>query len=167
MFESDIKLLPYGTAFQPANPVDLLSVTNIKTLMRCAALCNRNSSCRTFDYNSYSMQCRLFQGELSSGTLNSSTLLKSRIGAINYRPQLYSLFNHTCVEGQMNRYLLCVSGTEQCPSYTFWNDYDSNDRTDTEDQGDNAEDVVEKVNYMKQVVALANETHSDDKLRRS
>ncbi|CAF1018286.1 unnamed protein product [Adineta steineri] len=61
-----------GNQFQPANIIELLAInSNIRTLIRCAILCDRNIQCRTFDYDSISKQCRLFEGSIDTGILLS------------------------------------------------------------------------------------------------
>jgi hypothetical protein len=91
-------------------------------------MCNQNRQCRTFDYDQSSMICRLFEGQLSTGTiLYNATLLSSRIGAIIYNTtlasKLYSSYNQTCDQCSItgNRYLQCVNNTCQCPIHTYWN----------------------------------------------
>jgi hypothetical protein len=89
---------------------------------------NQNRQCRTFDYDQSSLICRLFEGELSTGTiLNNSTFLTSRIGTINYNniisSQLYSSYNQTCNQCNIggNRYLEFLNNTCQCPIHTVSN----------------------------------------------
>jgi len=89
---------------------------------------NQNRQCRTFDYDQSSLICRLFEGELSNGTiLNNSTFLTSRIGTINYNniisSQLYSSYNQTCNQCNIggNRNLEFLNNTCQCPIHTVSN----------------------------------------------
>jgi hypothetical protein len=129
IFESSIHLTPFGTLFQPQNSIELLGTfSSITSLLRCTMLCNQNRQCRTFDYDQLSLICRLFEGELSTGTiLINSTSLTSRIGAVIYNTiiaqQFYSLYNQTCNQCSIdgNRYLQCINNACQCPTHTYWN----------------------------------------------
>ena len=128
-FESSIRLIPFGSKFQPRNLNELLNTfSSTRSWLQCAIMCNRNRQCRTFDYDQPSLICRLFEGEFSTGTvLEDSALLTSRIGAIIYdisvAPQLYSSYDQTCDHCSIgrNRYLQCIDNTCQCPIHTFWN----------------------------------------------
>ncbi len=128
-FESYIQLTSFGTKFQPRNSIELLGTySNIQSSLQCSMMCNQNRQCRTFDYDQSSLICRLFEGELSTGTiLYNTTSLTSRIGAIIYNttivPGLYSSYNQTCDQCSIsgNRYLQCLNGTCQCPIHTYWN----------------------------------------------
>lgn len=129
IFQSSLYLTPFGTQFQPSNSIELLGTfSNIRSILRCTMLCNQNRQCRTFDYDQSSLVCRLFEGELVSGTIvYNSTPMTSRIGAINYNttiiPTLYSAYNQTCdqcTDGG-NRYLQCINNICQCPINTYWN----------------------------------------------
>ena len=128
-FESSMRLTAFGTAFQPQNPIELLSISPyIRSLLRCAMQCNQNCRCRTFDYDQSSLVCRLFEGDLLTGTvLNNSTLSSSRVGSIRYTTtdvfQQYSAYNQSCDQCSIgvNRYLQCINNSCQCPPNTYWN----------------------------------------------
>ncbi|CAF2102139.1 unnamed protein product [Rotaria magnacalcarata] len=124
-FQSRIRLTAFGTAFQPRNPIEILSSSSkIQSLFRCAMQCNQNRQCRTFDYDYLSLICRLFEGELSTGSILYNDTLSSRIGAIFYDAtiQSYSSYGQPCQQCGMgvNRYLQCINNTCQCPPNTFW-----------------------------------------------
>ena len=126
-FQSLIDLMPYGTAFQPHNQIELLAVfSNISSFIMCSLQCNHDRRCRTLDYDESSHICRLFEGELSTGTVTSnSTLSSSRVGAIRYdtahTTQYYLSYNETCDQCSINRYLQCRNNSCQCPDNTYWN----------------------------------------------
>lgn len=82
--------------------------------------CNLNIQCRTFDYDSYSAACRLFEGSLNTGSLISSAPT-SRIGSVVLFSQFYTNFGQPCPECIQNRYLACSNTTCQCPPNFFWN----------------------------------------------
>ena len=127
IFQSSIDLTQLETAFLPRNAIELIGVFHsVRSLIRCTMQCNQNRRCRTFDYDSSSLVCRLFEGQFSTGTvLHNETLPSSRIGAIlfNTDAKIYSSYNQTCDQCNMgsNRYLECINGSCQCPLNNFWN----------------------------------------------
>lgn len=129
LFESSIRLTPFGTAFEPRNSIESLAAfLRVQSLTRCAMQCNQERQCRTFDYDQSSRVCRLFEGDISTGTvLNSSVPLSSRIGSIRTNNidalQQYSSYNQSCYQCGMgnNRYLECNNYSCLCPQHTYWN----------------------------------------------
>ncbi|CAF4574497.1 unnamed protein product, partial [Didymodactylos carnosus] len=77
----------------------------------------------TFDYDTLSKRCRLFEGEITTGKVNRSAAIPStsRVSSIAYTQHLYLAYNQTCDQCQINRYLLCINQTCQCPPHTYWN----------------------------------------------
>lgn len=128
VFQSLFRLNRFGTQFQPQNSIELLdTISNVLSLFQCSMMCNLNRQCRTFDYDQLSLICRLFEGEVSTGTvLTNSTSLTSRVGAIIYDitiiPQLYSAYDQACDQCTTfgNRYLQCMNNSCQCPQNTYW-----------------------------------------------
>lgn len=68
--------------------------------------CNVHIQCRTFDYDSSSYVCRLFEGAASTGNLIPS-ILSSRVGALQFSPDLYTTFDQSCSQCIQSRYLTC------------------------------------------------------------
>lgn len=129
-FESSMQMTAFGMKFQPRDPIELLGTfANVRSLLRCAMKCNQNRQCRTFDYDQASLVCRIFEGEISTGSIlnNSVSLVSSRIGSIRYNTtdtlEQYSSYNQTCNQCGIgvNRYLQCINNTCQCPPHTYWN----------------------------------------------
>ncbi len=113
-----------GTQFQPANQVELLATfSNTPTTVSCAMHCYYDSLCRTFDFDSNSQKCRLFEGSVDTGILLSTSLLSSVVGWINIPPSTYDMYNAPSNQCVNNRFLVSdvSSGLCQCPIYTFWN----------------------------------------------
>ena len=129
LFESTVQLTTFGTLFQPRHPVESLgSFSNIQSLFKCVMRCNQNRQCRTFDYDRSSLVCRLFEGDMATGTVvNNATLISSRIGSIRLNTpdvvQQYSSYNQTCNRCDVgkNRYLECDGQVCRCPIHTYWN----------------------------------------------
>ncbi|CAF1077668.1 unnamed protein product, partial [Didymodactylos carnosus] len=120
---SHIHLGDFGTLFAPADPIELINTISVSSRIGCAQTCNLNSLCRTLDYDTLSKRCRLFEGEITTGQVNRSAAVPStsRVGSIAYTQQLYLVYNQTCNQCQINRYLLCINNTCQCPPHTYWN----------------------------------------------
>ena len=113
-----------GTQFQPANPIELLATfSNTSTAVYCAMHCYRNIQCRTFDLDTNSQQCRLFEGSVDTGTLMSTSLLSSVVGWVNIPPSAYNMYNAASDQCINNRFLYSdiSSGLCECPIHTFWN----------------------------------------------
>ncbi|CAF1249744.1 unnamed protein product [Adineta steineri] len=112
-----------GNQFQPANIIELLAINpNIRTLIRCAILCDRNIQCRTFDYDSISKQCRLFEGSIDTGVLLSVSSA-SVVGSIKIDESLYDLYNASSDACANNRFLVSDTLNDwcHCPIHTYWN----------------------------------------------
>lgn len=112
-----------GYQFQPANDIELLStLNNIRTTMHCRMYCHRNIRCRTFDYDSTTKNCRVFEASIDTGYLlnNFST---SVVGGIIITPSIFSLYNASsdqCVDSRLLN-SSTSSGSCECPINTFWN----------------------------------------------
>ncbi len=124
LYQSFITLSSLGYEFQPQNPVQLLLETAFVSQLLCAAACNQQPSCHTFDYDSTSGRCRLFEGDLTTGLIASSASATSIVGMINLSSSLFvQTYNQSCQACQENRYEICSTTTNlcQCRSHTFWN----------------------------------------------
>lgn len=71
--------------FDPPIETHLIeTVTSVRSLSRCAAICDRHIICRTADYHSMGKRCRLFETLPSAGTLTSDT--PRTVLALDYCP---------------------------------------------------------------------------------
>ena len=123
IYQSRMIFSSMGKEFQPQNNIQLLSTKTIPTKIRCAAACNQLLSCRTFDYDSVSQRCRLFEGDSTTGSIIASSSSTSLVGSILISSTLYSsTHNQPCQTCQENRYETCVTNTSacQCPSHSYW-----------------------------------------------
>ena len=82
--------------------------------------CNLNVQCRTFDYDSLSGVCRLFEGSINTGSLISA-VATSRVASVQLDPKFYASFGQSCSNCMQTRYLTCSNATCQCPPHFFWN----------------------------------------------
>jgi hypothetical protein len=124
IYQSNIKFTSTGFEYQPIQNVQLISINTAKTKLRCSAACNQVSSCRIFDYDSVSQQCRLFEGDLTTGSIISSSSSTSVVGTVRIESTLYSsIHDQSCQSCQENRYEVCSINTTtcQCPMHTYWN----------------------------------------------
>jgi hypothetical protein len=112
-----------GNQFEAANSVELLAtLSNTRIVGNCAMSCYLNIQCRTFDFNSNSQECRLFEGSVDTGTL-LSTSSPTVVGWINIDSSVYNLYNASSDECLNNQFLYSdtLSGLCECPINTFWN----------------------------------------------
>lgn len=108
--------------YQPSHPsILILQAASVESLSRCTTLCHSNPRCRIMDYDHSSKQCRLFQGDLTTGQIVSSSSSTSRVGAIQLSAEQYSSYNQSCDHCENNRELLCQNQLCQCPPETLWN----------------------------------------------
>ena len=124
-YQSFITISAKGYEFLPVNHIAFLDQFNCLSFHSCAKACNFNFRCRTFDYDTMSQQCRLFEDESFTDQIILSNSQFSRVGSILYAPALYpqGVFNYPCDNACMlNRYFLCdpTLNTCQCPINTFW-----------------------------------------------
>lgn len=81
--------------------------------------CNLNVQCRTFDYDSSSLLCRLFGGAFSTGHVVPA-VTTSRIGFVEYLPLIFKNFGQPCSQNLANRYMACLNNTFECPLHSYW-----------------------------------------------
>ncbi|CAF1083574.1 unnamed protein product [Adineta steineri] len=119
---SQFTLSQAGYRFQPESNVQLIfTFSNIRTSVTCAIHCYQNILCRTFDFDSSSHQCRLFEGSVDTGTL-ISTVITTLVGWIEMDASMFSLYNATSDQCINNRFLYSdiISGRCECPMHTFY-----------------------------------------------
>ncbi|CAF1006403.1 unnamed protein product [Didymodactylos carnosus] len=92
-FQSHIHVGDFGTSFAPADPIELINTISVSSQIRCAQTCNVNPLYRTFDYDTSSKRCRLFEGEITTGHVNRSAAIPStsRVSSIAYTQQQHFL----------------------------------------------------------------------------
>ncbi|UJR29118.1 hypothetical protein I4U23_010332 [Adineta vaga] len=124
VYQSTITFSSTGKEFQPRYSLQLLTTQTTQTVTLCSAACNQLSSCRLFDYDSFSQRCRLFEGDTTTtGSIISSSSLTSLVGTVIISSTLYSaIHSQTCQLCQQNRYETCAMNTStcQCPLHTYW-----------------------------------------------
>ena len=124
-YESRIAITPAGYEFQLRYSIQLLASTTAQTILTCSAACNQLSSCRTFDFDSVSKRCRLFEADsVTTGSIIVSSSSTSRVGTVQISSDLYSsTHNQPCTLCSIDRYETCSSNTStcQCPRNSYWN----------------------------------------------
>jgi hypothetical protein len=102
----------------------LLTFTAKRSLY-CSLECNKRIDCRTFDFDGQSRQCRLWDGDMTTGSsVLSPSKPQSSVGTIRLSPSIYAnTHNQPCDKCAQSRYETCDvnNNTCQCPSNTFWN----------------------------------------------
>ena len=123
-YESRIAITPAGYEFQMRYSIQLLASTIAQTILTCSAACNQLSSCRTFDFDSVSKRCRLFEADsVTTGSIIVSSSSTSRVGTVQISSDLYSsTHNQPCTLCSIDRYETCSSNTStcQCPRNSYW-----------------------------------------------
>jgi len=112
-----------GHRFQPANAIELLeTLTGIRNVMHCGIRCHHSIRCRTFQYDSSINECRLFEGSINTGQLQSN-FSSSIVGWIPIKRSMFTLYNATIDQCRQSRLLnsSTSSGLCECPINTFWN----------------------------------------------
>ncbi|CAM2729692.1 unnamed protein product, partial [Rotaria socialis] len=124
IYSSRHSLSLQGHEFQPQYGVQLIFNNTAQSLLLCAAACSQNPPCRTFDYDSSSHRCRLFEADLTNGAIIAMASQTSIVGSVILSASLYaSMYNQSCSACQENRYQTCSSTTNtcQCPGNSYWN----------------------------------------------
>jgi len=124
IYQSLVEFDLLGYEFQSRNPVQLLMQTTSRRRLMCSAACNQQPSCRTIDYDSNSGRCRLFEGDLTTGSIVLSASTTSIVGSVVLFPSLFTqIHNQPCQACQEDRYEICSTNTNtcQCRRHTYWN----------------------------------------------
>lgn len=124
IYQSNIRFTSSGFEYQANNNIQLITIITSSSKIRCSAACNQMSTCLTLDYDTLSQRCRLFAGDLTSGSIIVSSSSTSLVGTVRISSALYSsIYNQSCQACSENRYQVCSSNTArcQCPDQTYWN----------------------------------------------
>ncbi|CAF2112172.1 unnamed protein product [Rotaria magnacalcarata] len=124
IYSSTFSLSLQGHEFQPQYGVQLIFNETAESLLLCSVVCNQNPSCLTFDYDSSSHHCRLFEADLTNGAIIAVASQTSIVGSVILSASLYaSMYNQSCSACRENRYQTCSSTTNtcQCPGNSYWN----------------------------------------------
>jgi hypothetical protein len=113
-----------GTQFLPAYSVqllDTLTIVNKPYAVNCAFACIMQLPyCHTIEFDSTTLQCRLFEADLRYGQIIPSTSSSVSVGMINLVPELFTGRNQSCSECVGNRFLTCINNTCQCALNTYF-----------------------------------------------
>ena len=123
VYQSHVSLTPLGMQYQPRNNLDLIQTITTSRQLFCLIACNLKPYCRTIDFDSVSGQCRLFESDLSTGSIIPSSSITSIVGMIRLDPSLFSsIHNQPCQTCEFNRYEVCSTNISicQCPQRSFW-----------------------------------------------
>ncbi|CAF3966600.1 unnamed protein product [Adineta steineri] len=111
-----------GSEFLPIDSSELLLSTMAPNRRRCAIACHNQWACRTFDYDSISQRCRLYEGDLTTGFIVTSSSASSIVMSIELSSNTYaSTHNQPCEACVDSRYEQCLNNICQCPPHTYWN----------------------------------------------
>lgn len=124
IYQSYIKFSVLGMQYLPRNSMDLIQTISVSRSFSCSAACNLQILCRTFDFDSTLGQCRLFEGDLTTGSIVPSASPTSIVGSVQSNTKLFaSVHNQPCQACQYNRYEVCSNSTYlcRCPPRSYWN----------------------------------------------
>jgi hypothetical protein len=124
IYQSHIELSPLGFEFNPRYRIEcMIEKSFVSELIDCAYSCNQDPWCHAFDYDSYDGQCRLFEGDLTTGSMVASVSATSIVGIVTVFPALFiETHDQNCQMCEEDRYETCSPTTNkcQCRSQTFW-----------------------------------------------
>lgn len=112
-----------GMEFNGTLNLQLLDLVTKSSMRQCSLVCHQLPSCRTFDYDSISQRCRLFEADSTTGSIIPSSSPVSTIGTLRIDASIYTPFrNQPCSICEGNRYEVCSTTTSrcQCPPRTYW-----------------------------------------------
>lgn len=121
--QSRVYLEKAGTTFIPDDMDALLLGTwSAETTVACVYKCYTNLVCRTFNYDSSTSRCQLFEGDtVATGSMHGTSSSTAIAGSIDVSEQDFENFNKSCDQCDGTRFLRCVNGQCKCQEHTYWN----------------------------------------------
>ncbi|CAF1125054.1 unnamed protein product [Adineta steineri] len=124
--QSKTKISALGYQFIPIDTSrSPLFTCTTKRSLYCSAECHKRITCRTFDFDADSLQCRLWEMDNTTGSIVASpSKPRSSVGSVQFSPNNYvNIHNQSCNHCDQSRYEICNvnSSTCQCPPFTYWN----------------------------------------------
>jgi hypothetical protein len=114
-----------GMQFSLINPVQLLDTITSSSLIQCAFACIMFlSNCRTFQFDSSTLQCSLVEGDLTTGQIIPSTSSsKSIVGTMNLIPEMFTSYGQLCSQCDDNGLFTCINNTCQCSGHSYFDGF--------------------------------------------
>jgi hypothetical protein len=111
-----------GMEFAPNNSIEYLYTVTTSSLISCATTCSMAlPSCHTFEYDSSTLQCRLIEGDLTTGQIITSTSsLYSIVGTIELIPEYFTSYGQSCSSCVDNPFFMCINNTCQCAAHSYF-----------------------------------------------
>ena len=121
-FQSYFILDNMGTQFMPIH-MNALHLANVsaQTKVKCAYQCSVHPQCRTFNFDTTTQICQLFQGDTIATGSTVSAAQTSMFGSVRLMEIFFTAYNRSCDQCADNRFLRCVNNTCQCQQNTYWN----------------------------------------------
>lgn len=121
IWQSYIGLCNTGLEFFPFDQQALLIAENTKSTLMCAQKCLSIRNCRTFNFDSQTKSCRLYEGDIgSTGSIGASLSAQSICGSLHLDVKDFLHHGHSCAYCEDSRYLTCINSSCQCPSHTYF-----------------------------------------------
>lgn len=124
VYQAQIKFSSAGREFQSRHSIQSMSNVTARSRTICSATCNQQPTCHVFDYDPSSGRCRLFEADVTVGSIILSMSLTSIVGSVVVWPsQFTDKHNESCQACQEDRHEYCSANSSrcQCRSHTFWN----------------------------------------------
>ena len=123
--QSFVTLTDPGMEFIPMNSIALIVTLTTCSVTGCGLQCNQDIACRAFDFDLLSGQCRLFEADLTTGSIVVNLFKpQSYVGIIEVTPATYaSTHGQPCTTCAESRYETCDSNSSsicQCLVNTYW-----------------------------------------------
>ncbi len=114
-----------GMQFSFINPVQLLDTITSSSLIQCAFACIMfPSNCRTFQFDSSTFQCRLVEGDLTTGQIiPSPSSPNSIVSTMNLIPEMFVDYGQPCSQCDDNRLFTCINNTCQCSGHSYFDGF--------------------------------------------
>lgn len=94
-----------------------------KSLLTCTHQCLRLPLCRTFNFDSQTKTCRLYEGDMNTTGSIVSSSSTTIYGSLVLKSANYLNYGLPCSFCDRNRYLTCTNGTCQCHIHEYFDGY--------------------------------------------
>jgi hypothetical protein len=111
-----------GMQFVGINSVQYLRNITSSSLKSCAIQCLMTLPyCHTFEFHESTQECRLIEGDLTTGNITlPTTSPDSIVGTIDLMPELFKTHGQACSFCIDNIFLKCINNTCQCASNSYF-----------------------------------------------
>lgn len=103
-----------GMKFSPKDRVrsnSIIMTSRTATLTQCVKTCmNMLPICRLFEYDSDTLDCRLFEDDTTTGEIITSTSLSNSVlGMIEFKSEFFVKYGQSCSQCNENHFFKCIN----------------------------------------------------------